>query len=44
MKRMVTSGNAATFIMERENPESVNFDIEIKVNPIRGKGGKAKRK
>ncbi|GFR81120.1 hypothetical protein ElyMa_004061600 [Elysia marginata] len=36
MKRVVTSGNVATFIMTRENPESVVFDIEIRVRPIRG--------
>ncbi|XP_059179447.1 uncharacterized protein LOC131958432 isoform X2 [Physella acuta] len=34
-KRFLTSGNTATFIMTRQNVNSYNFDIEIKINPVR---------
>ncbi|GFN84520.1 hypothetical protein PoB_001102600 [Plakobranchus ocellatus] len=36
MKRMVTSGNTATFVMTRRNVERVSYDVEIRVRPIRG--------
>ncbi|CAG5126150.1 unnamed protein product [Candidula unifasciata] len=35
-KRFQTTGDTATFQMKRENLNSYNFDIEIKVSPIRG--------
>ncbi|XP_059139739.1 uncharacterized protein LOC131927886 isoform X1 [Physella acuta] len=34
-KRFLTSGNTATFIMTRPNVNSYNFDIEIKIYPVR---------
>ena len=36
VRRLQTSGNAATFIMQRENVEQYNYDVEIRVTPIRG--------
>ncbi|KAK6994142.1 apoptotic chromatin condensation inducer in the nucleus-like isoform X1 [Biomphalaria glabrata] len=33
-RQFVTSGNVATFIMTRPNPNSYNFDVKITVNPI----------
>lgn len=35
-RRVITSGNVATFIMTRKNPESVEFDVDIRVTPVRG--------
>uniref|UniRef100_A0A0B6ZGT5 CUB domain-containing protein n=1 Tax=Arion vulgaris TaxID=1028688 RepID=A0A0B6ZGT5_9EUPU len=35
-KLILTSGDTATFIMIRDNVNSFNFDIEIKINPRRG--------
>ncbi|RUS85111.1 hypothetical protein EGW08_007116 [Elysia chlorotica] len=35
-RRVITTGNVATFIMDRGITESINFDVEIRVRPIRG--------
>ncbi|BFZ10814.1 hypothetical protein BsWGS_13851 [Bradybaena similaris] len=35
-RRFQTTGDTATFQMKRENLNSFNFDIEIKIDPIRG--------
>ncbi|XP_005112370.1 nucleolar and coiled-body phosphoprotein 1 isoform X2 [Aplysia californica] len=35
-RTMQTTGNTATFIMNRDNIEQWNFDVEIIVDPIRG--------